>query len=41
MPLGKKYIRDEIRQIIKIKNSYPPFEGKSPLTSEIPRMFLK
>jgi hypothetical protein len=41
MPQGKKIIRDEIRQIIKIKNTYPPFEGKSPLTSEIPRMFLK
>ena len=39
MPKGKIVIIDEMMQIIKIKKSYPPFEGKSNLTNTIPRMF--
>ena len=39
MPIGKKVIKDELVEIIKVKNNYLPFTGKSALTSAIPKMF--
>ena len=39
MPVGQKVLKDEVIEIIKVKNNYPSFEGKSPLTSTIPKMF--
>ena len=41
MPEGKKITSKNEREIINIKKSFKPFEGKSPYTNKIPRLFLK
>ena len=41
MPEGKKITSKNQREIINIKKSFKPFEGKSPYTNKIPRLFLK
>ena len=41
MPEGKKITSKNHREIINIKKSFKPFEGKSPYTNKIPRLFLK
>ena len=41
MPEGKKITSKNQREIINIKKSFKPFEGKSPNTNKIPRLFLK
>ena len=41
MPEGRKITLNRRREIINIKKNYNPFEGKSPYTSAIPKMFLK
>ena len=41
MPEGKKIITKEVREIINIKKNFLPFDGKSPYTNEIPRLFSK
>ena len=41
MPEGKKITSIGKREIINIKKSFKPFEGKSPYTNKIPRLFQK
>ena len=41
MPEGKKIVTKGSRETINIKKQYPAFEGKSPYTIEIPKVFLK
>ena len=39
-PESNKQISPGIKKIINIKKTYPPFEGKSPVTNEIPSLFI-
>ena len=39
-PERAKQISAETKKIINIKKTYPPFEGKSPATNEIPSLFI-
>ena len=41
MPEGKKITLNERKEVINIKKNYAPFEGKSPYTNQIPKMFNK
>ena len=41
MPEGKKIVTKGSRETINIKKQYPAFEGKSPYTFEIPKVFLE
>ena len=40
IPEGKIYTVNEMKNVINIKKYYPAFEGKSPFTNKIPKMFL-
>ena len=41
IPGNNKQIKNGLKKIIKVKKAYPPFEGKSPDTSEIPSMYAQ
>ena len=41
MPEGKKITLNERKEVINIKKNYALFEGKSPYTNQIPKMFNK
>ena len=41
IPGNNKQIKNGLKKIIKVKKTYPPFEGKSPDTSEIPSMYAQ
>jgi len=40
IPEGKTYTVNEMKNVINVKRYYPAFEGKSPFTNNIPKMFL-
>ena len=40
IPEGKIYTVNEMKNVINVKKYYPAFEGKSPFTNKIPKMFL-
>ena len=41
MPEGKKIMAKGFKEKINLRKNYPPFEGKSPYTNKIPKLFIK